>query len=93
MPVYPGSRYAHAARRLHDGPAGATPYLDLRIIRTPPPRDHHIVQDGERTDLVASRHFADPERYWRICDAQLVFWPEDLVARPGRAIRIPGPEG
>lgn len=89
MPVYPGSRYANAARRIH---ADATPYLEPRTIRTPPERARHVVQDGERTDLVAHRRLSDPERYWRICDAHLVFWPEDLVAEPGRSLRIPSPE-
>jgi hypothetical protein len=93
MPVYPGSRYEQAPRRIVEGPGGPIACLDLRLIRTPPPRLRHVVRDGERTDLVASRHFDDPERYWRICDAQPLLWPEELVATPGRTILIPSPEG
>jgi len=53
----------------------------------------HIVSQGERLDYIAHRFYRDPERFWRICDANRVMWPDDLVAEPGRTILIPLSEG
>ena len=46
----------------------------------------------ERLDHIAQRFYRDPERFWRIADANRAMWPDDLVAEPGRTIRIPTSE-
>ena len=35
----------------------------------------------------------DPERFWRICDANQAMWPDELTAEAGRMLLIPPPEG
>jgi nucleoid-associated protein YgaU len=48
-----------------------------------------VVVAGDRLDLLAARTLGDPERYWRICDANDAMHPVDLLAEPGRVLRIP----
>jgi len=50
------------------------------------------VREGDRLDLVAYRTLGDPEEYWRIADANNAMDPPELVARPGRRLRVPLPE-
>jgi hypothetical protein len=52
----------------------------------------HLVIQGDRLDNVAHRYYRDPERFWRICDANLAMWPDDLVAEAGKVILIPPSE-
>ncbi|MEM9293216.1 MAG: hypothetical protein AAGD01_16155 [Acidobacteriota bacterium] len=49
------------------------------------------VTEGTRLDLVAYQTLGDPEQYWRIADANNAMDPEDLVAYPGRRLKIPLP--
>src|SRR5258707_9777311 len=70
------SRYA-----LRPGDPGV-PYVLRRFI--PQRRDIaiaavHIVQAGERPDLLAARSFGDAELYWRIADANAVTDPAALT--------------
>ena len=51
------------------------------------------MNQGERLDHIAQRVYQDPEIFWRICDANLALWPPDLVAEPGRIIKVPPAEG
>jgi hypothetical protein len=53
----------------------------------------HAVVQGERLDHLAARYFGDPTQFWRICDANNVLRPEELVEEPGRRIDIPLPGG
>jgi hypothetical protein len=46
---------------------------------------------GERIDLVANRTLGNPEHFWRICDANDVMDPAELL-EPGRRIRVPVPQ-
>ena len=91
---FKGSRYA-------DVPADEITTTDGKILRykkvrfippTRPVRGHTTTQ-GERLDNIAYRHFRDPERFWRICDANLAMWPDVLVAEPNETILIPKSEG
>jgi hypothetical protein len=52
----------------------------------------HLVMEGDRLDLIAYERYRDPERFWRIADANVAMWPEDLVRQPGRVIGVPAPE-
>lgn len=49
------------------------------------------VISGDRLDLIAYRTLGDPELYWWIADANDAMNPADLVAMPGRRLRIPLP--
>jgi len=51
------------------------------------------VQDGHRVDTLAADVFGDPTLFWRLCDANLISRPADLVAEPGRVLRVASPEG
>jgi hypothetical protein len=53
----------------------------------------HAVSQSERLDHLAARYFGDPTQFWRICDANGVLRPEELVEEPGRRIDIPLPGG
>ena len=89
-----GSRYeaiAHAELATADG--RVIRYKRVRFIPDTPGTLSHPVAQGDRVDLIAYQFFNDPEQFWRICDANLVFRPEELVAEPGRRILIPFPTG
>jgi len=49
----------------------------------------HIVQGGERPDLLAAQALGDAELYWRIADANAVIDPNELTATLGRRVDIP----
>jgi hypothetical protein len=53
----------------------------------------HIVQSGERPDLLAAQAFGDAELYWRIADANAVTDPFELTDTLGARVVIPVPPG
>jgi hypothetical protein len=50
------------------------------------------VTDGDRLDLIAARTLANPEQFWRICDAENAMNPPALTEEPGRRLRVPIPQ-
>jgi hypothetical protein len=52
----------------------------------------YTVKQGERLDQIANRSFRDPQRFWRICDANAAMWPDDLLVE-GQTLAIPTSEG
>lgn len=89
-------RYAglDVVRMTAAGPGG-TPreiaYTRRRIIpdyTDQPVLAEHSVTDGERLDVVTARYAGDPERFWVLCDANVVLSPAELE-QSGRVIRIP----
>jgi hypothetical protein len=89
-----GSRYEQVPTLTHEMPDGrVVPYKAVRGIPAAPAQGHHVVDEGERLDQIAFEHFRDAERFWRICDANTVVWPDELAARAGRIIDIPAAEG
>jgi hypothetical protein len=50
------------------------------------------VAQGDRLDLITARTLGDPEQFWRVCDANDAMDPFDLVAEPGRVVRVPVPQ-
>lgn len=50
------------------------------------------VTDGDRLDLIAARTIANPEQFWRICDAENAVNPSELTDEPGRRLRVPIPQ-
>lgn len=65
-------------------------YVRRRII---PPAENtttlveHTVAQGERLDQITARYAGDPTQFWRVCDVNNVFEPEELE-ETGRAIEI-----
>lgn len=53
----------------------------------------HFVESGDRLDNIAHKYLGDAEQYWKLCDANRVDKPDDLVEEVGSAVRITLPEG
>jgi nucleoid-associated protein YgaU len=83
------SRYASVPTAIHvDAEGRQHPYLLLRPLPDPPAIEAHAVVQGDRLDVLAFRAYRDPEQFWRICDANRAFRPDDLL-EVGRRLRIP----
>jgi hypothetical protein len=95
MSFPPNSRYANIAQASFTAPDGRViPYLAPRIVPAPErftPLALHRLVAVERVDLLAERYYGDPEQYWRICDANRVFWPPDVTTTPNLQLLIPLP--
>jgi hypothetical protein len=91
------SRYQGIPTAVHTfGDGRAVTFVRRRFV--PHPEDLaqigvHEVRPGERPDLIAGQEFGDPEQWWRIADANRALDPDELVARPGRRLRITLPAG
>ena len=71
-------------------------YVSRRFLPDPDRlsvQGEHVVVEGDRPDNLAATTFGDPELFWRLCDANRVIFPDELVATIGRRIRITLPEG
>src|SRR4030095_7121082 len=55
--------------------------------------EEHMVALGDRLDNIANQYLGDPERFWQICDSNVVIDPDELTENPGDKIRITLPEG
>jgi hypothetical protein len=87
-----GSRYEYIPDTEIANTAGRTVrYKRMRFIPQHHPRLGEIVREGERPDLLAYRVLADPEQFWRLCDANRVLRPADLTEERGARVGIPGP--
>jgi hypothetical protein len=71
-------------------------YLTRRFIPDPSKlqllQEHLVENESERIDNFAAQVLGDPLQYWRICDANGVMRPADLL-RVGATVRITLPEG
>jgi hypothetical protein len=95
-PFAPTSRYHDVpiARLERDG-ADPIAYVRRRLIPRPEwyvEVGGHVVQEGDRIDLLAAEHLGDPELYWQIADANAAMNPAELTAEPGRRISITLPD-
>lgn len=94
--VPPGSRYEGVPIALFDGPDGvARPFLRRRFIAPPAAfatLTEHVVEAGDRLDLIAARYLDDPQQYWRLCDASGALDPDALLV-VGKPVRVTLPEG
>jgi hypothetical protein len=91
---FKGSRYERiGTAELTDADGHVVRYKLTRLIPRTDAEAGHLVDDMERLDHIAFRYYSDPERFWRICDANEALWPPDLVAEPNSIIRIPPSEG
>jgi hypothetical protein len=88
-----GSRYEKVPEHEIETTDGRTVrYKGIREIAPTPARMGHELTQGERLDHVAHRYYRDAERFWRIADANLALWPDDLL-EPGRVIAVPPSRG
>jgi hypothetical protein len=91
---FKGSRYENVdENEIEDRTGRGLHYKKVRFIPPTPAVRGHVVVQGERLDQIAFRTLNDPQRFWRICDANETMWPEDLVVELGRTIGIPSAEG
>jgi nucleoid-associated protein YgaU len=91
---FKGSRYATVGDltfRTSDG--RELKYKTTRFTPRTDARAGHLVHQGERLDHIAQRYYRDPERFWRIADANQVMWPDELTQKAAAVIMIPPPEG
>ena len=87
-----GSRYEKVPTlSLTDSEGRVIAFKATRFIPPTPATVGHQVVDGERLDLIAWQHFRDPLRFWRICDANLALWPDDLLDEAA-VLKIPDAE-
>jgi hypothetical protein len=90
---FKGSRYEDVdGHEIQDGQGRAIRYKKIRFISETEARMGHILGQGERLDHIAYNYYQDPERFWRICDANRAMWPDELVAEAGEAVLIPPSE-
>lgn len=93
----PNSRYAATPTAQLTMPDGrVVTYLRRRFV--PPPESlatlgYHLVEAGDRPDLLADSAYGDAEQSWRICDANAVLHPDELTDDVGAEIRIGLPAG
>jgi hypothetical protein len=93
----PNSRYAATeTTQLTRSDGSVVTYLRRRFI--PPPEGaatlgYHVVEAGDRPDRLADELIGDPEQFWRLCDANAVLHPDELIEEVGAEIRIALPEG
>jgi hypothetical protein len=91
----PNSRYANSAPAFYAAPDGRIiTYVARRLLPAPEiftPLALHRLVEAERIDLLSEQYYGDPEQYWRICDANRVFWPPDATATPDAQLVIPLP--
>jgi hypothetical protein len=93
--ISPNSRYAGVDTATvsvkADGEQQLVRYLRRRFIPSPTSTItlvQHLVKQGDRVDNLAALYFTDPTQFWRICDANAVLEPDELVDTVGRALAI-----
>ncbi len=93
---YAGVETAEQTVRDADGEPRIVRYLRRRFVAgvtSDAKLVSHTVVQGERVDHLAARYLGDPTQFWRICDANNVLRPEELVEEVGRRVDIPLPGG
>ena len=89
---FKGSRYERVPTLgLTDASGRVIAYKATRFIPATPALVGHQVTAAERLDHIAWSHYRDPERFWRICDANLALWPDDLLEEAA-ILRVPPAE-
>jgi hypothetical protein len=90
---FKGSRYEKVStNQITDSTGRVHVYKKVRFIPPTPGVVNYTVKQGERLDQIANRAFRDPQRFWRICDANDAMWPDDLDV-VGKMLQIPSSEG
>lgn len=90
MVFFKGSRYERVQTlQLTDDEGRVVNYKATRFIAPTPARWTHVVKGEDRLDRLAGELLRDPERFWRLCDANVVMWPDDLTQTPNQRIGVP----
>ena len=94
----PTSRYAGIGVDAYDPGGGEPPLPYLRRRFCPRPERLALlyevaVVEGDRRDVLAHRHLADAELWWRLADANGVVDPRRLTETVGRRLRVTLAEG
>jgi nucleoid-associated protein YgaU len=91
MPVTPDSRFAGLPVLRVVSPDGSvTQAVGLRLGRREPAPEvaaRHVVKHGEELDLLARTFYGSERLWWRLLDANPVFYPFDL--KPGDVLSVP----
>jgi hypothetical protein len=78
-----------------DGTPRTIRYVRRRFLPSPEGMttlvEHTVAQD-ERLDNITARYLDDPTLFWRVCDANTVLNPEEVVEEPGTVLRIALPQ-
>jgi hypothetical protein len=86
---FKGSRYEEVpTQTMTDASGRVIRYKQTRFIPETPALVGHRVTSDERLDHIAWQHYRDAERFWRICDANLALWPDDLLEEAA-LLRVP----
>ncbi|MDD1780472.1 LysM domain-containing protein [Enterovibrio sp. ZSDZ35] len=86
------SRYAGAPLKVMTDSSGRERvFVSRRFV--PQPAENGagpmlLVREGDRLDLLGAAYYADASAWWHIVDANLIDYPQDLVATPGRKIAL-----
>ena len=91
----PKSRYAKIATATLtvvalDGTAQQIRYVRRRFLPAGAGQvlvEHQVIK-GDRLDNVTARYLGDPLQFWRICDSNNVFRPDELTENIGGSIQI-----
>lgn len=90
------SRYHGTGKAiLEDAQGDPVAYLKRRFVPGPERFarvQEHTVVEGDRPDNLAALYLGDAHLLWRLCDANGVMRPNELVDTPGRRIAITLPE-
>jgi nucleoid-associated protein YgaU len=71
-------------------------YVRRRFVPAPErfaTQGEHTISQGDRLDNLAARYLGDPRQFWRLCDANGVARPDELVETVGAKLRLTLPEG
>jgi hypothetical protein len=86
------SRYAQIDIATYSMNGATVPYLRRRFLPRPdslPLMTTVTITPDSRIDLIAAKLQGDPQRYWKIADANAAMNPVDLMSHLGAALRIP----
>jgi hypothetical protein len=94
--IDPNSRYYPIADAVYESPTpdGTQRRLVYKCRRFLPAAEQipllteHVTAAGDRLDNLSARYLQDPMLSYRICDANDVMLPRDLLLPVGRRIRI-----
>jgi hypothetical protein len=90
---FKGSRYEKVTTNtITDSTGRVLLYKKIRVIPPTQGLVGYSVSQGDRLDQIANRSFRDPQRFWRVCDANEAMWPDDLLL-VGQILEIPPSEG
>ena len=84
------SRYFPLGELTHRAPDGRDiVYKERRLVPPTPAGGRVTIGQSGRLDLLAGRIFKDPQKFWRLCDANEELNPFELQARSGRSLKVP----